>query len=742
MGDVAATEDSRASAGPPGSPGEGGPVSSGASLAVFFGAVVFASAFLIFLVQPMVGKRILPWFGGAPTVWILCLAFYQTALFLGYAYAHWLIRFVPLRVQVAVHGVLSAAALAALPVLPGEAWQPAAAADPGMRIVAMLAVNVGLPFMVLAATGPLTQAWFVAVAPGRSPYRLYAVSNLGSLMALLGYPFLFEPAVSLSTTGSFWSAAFALTAALVLACAALAARAAGRGGPRADSPEMEVRRPTTGQVALWILLPACAVILLMGVTNELCLDLASVPFLWVLPLCVYLVTFIVCFGTERVYRRACFVLLTALPIVLPPMLSLIGNGDGVIDRIAATIHFQIGVFVWLLFGGCMVLHGELYRLRPDPRFLTTFYLCLSGGGALGGLFVGLLAPLIFADYHELQLGLSLGALLLLAACWNDTTGWIHRGAAGWRWAVAAAPTVLLLGAWASSAASRPPGVILQERSFFGVLRVLEEGSGRRAQRQLYSGTTLHGTQFQRWKQRPSSYYGTQAAIGIALRARAPGFDTEVGVVGLGIGTLAAYARPGDRFRFYEIDRSVIRISRDERLFTYVSGASGEVEIIEGDGRVRLAVELDQRGGPLFDILVVDAFSSDAIPVHLLTREAFEIYGRAVGDGLLAIHASSQHLDLAPVIARVAQSAGFGVLGIRNEHLPRRLTKDSVWMMLSRDNDRLRALERLAKRSAAQLDPGAIEAFRIAPDRIRAAPLWTDDYSDLLRVVRPMGRMGR
>lgn len=742
MGNVAANEDWRASPGPPGPPGESGPVSSGAPLAVFFGAVVFASAFLIFLVQPMVGKRILPWFGGAPTVWILCLAFYQSALFLGYAYAYWLIRFVPLRVQVAVHAVLSAAALAALPVLPGEAWQPAAAADPGMRIVAMLAVNVGLPFMVLAATGPLTQAWFVAVAPGRSPYRLYAVSNLGSLIALLGYPFLLEPAVSLSTTGSFWSAAFVLTAASVLACAALAARAAGRGGVRPGSPGMEVRRPTAGEVALWILLPACAVILLMGVTNELCLDLASVPFLWVLPLCVYLVTFIVCFGTERVYHRACFVLWTALPIVLPLIISLLGNGDGIIDRVAATIHFQIGVFVWLLFGGCMVLHGELYRLRPDPRFLTTFYLCLSGGGALGGLFVGLLAPLIFTDYHELQLSLSLGALLLLAACWNDTTGWIHRGAPGWRWAVAAAPTVLLLGAWASSAVSRPAGVILQERSFFGVLRILEEGTGRHAQRQLYSGTTLHGTQFQHWKRRPSSYYGTQAAIGIALLARAPGFDTEVGVVGLGIGTLAAYARPGDHFRFYEIDRSVIRISRDDRLFTYVSSASGEVEIIEGDGRVRLAAELDHRRGPLFDILVVDAFSSDAIPVHLLTREAFEIYGRAVGDGLLAIHASSQHLDLAPVIARVAQSAGFGVLGIRNDYLPGRLTKDSVWMMLSRDNDRLRALERLAKRSAAELDPGAIEAFRIASDRIRAAPLWTDDYSDLLRVMRPMGRMGR
>ncbi|MDG2333715.1 MAG: ferrichrome ABC transporter permease [Myxococcota bacterium] len=738
---MATAEGSRASAGPPGSPG-GGTGSFSPWIAVFFAAVVFASAFLIFLVQPMVGKRILPWFGGAPTVWILCLAFYQSALFLGYAYAHCLIRFVPIRAQVAIHALMSAAAMAVLPVLPGEGWQPAAAADPGLRIVVMLAVNVGLPFIVLAATGPLTQAWFVSVAPGRSPYGLYAVSNLGSLMALLGYPFVLEPVFSLSRTGVFWSAAFALTAASVLVCAALAARASFRGGGRLDPPGPDARRPAASRIALWVLLPACAVILLMGVTNELCLDLASVPFLWVLPLCVYLLTFIVCFGTVRVYRRALFVFWTALPIVLPAMISMLGIGGGVIGRVAATIQFQIGVFAWLLFGGCMVLHGELYRLRPDPRLLTTFYLCLSGGGALGGLFVGLAAPLVFADYHELQLSLSLGVFLLLAACWNDTVGWLHRGVAGWKWVVAVTPTVILLGVWASSAVSRPGEVIRQERSFFGVLRVLDEGSGRRAQRQLYSGTTLHGTQFQKWKQRPSSYYGTQAGIGIALLARPEGLDTEIGVVGLGIGTLAAYGRPGDRFRFYEIDRSVIQISRDEELFTYLSNTLGEVEIIEGDGRVRLAAELDQRDGPLFDILVVDAFSSDAIPVHLLTREAFEIYARVIGKGLLAVHASSQHLDLVPVIARVGQSIGFDVLGIRNENFPSRLTKDSIWMFLSLDRSRISGLERLVKRRAGILDSGALEAFRIGPQRTRPAPLWTDDYSDLLRVVRPMGSPAR
>jgi hypothetical protein len=704
-----------------------------------FVIATFASAFLIFLVQPMVGKRILPWFGGAPGVWTLCLAFYQTTLFAGYAYAHFLIRFVKPSRQPIVHAIVFAGAVWVLPVLPGEGWQPEGAIAPMGSIASMLGANVALPFLMLAATGPLIQAWFARRHPGEAPYRLYAVSNFGSLLALFAYPFVLEPRLSLSATDSLWSVAFVVTGMAILGCAVLAARA--------RPPETAVERPNPERVAagptqilLWVSLSGVAVVLLMGVTSELCIDLASVPFLWIIPLAVYLATFILCFGAERDQRRTPWLLLVAFPILLQLAFALAPGQEGFFKEVALSAYVLIAFFVMLLFGICMLLHGELHRLRPASEALTLYYLCISGGGALGGILVGVVAPHVFDDYTELPLGFSLACALLLAARWTDTRGWLHSQAPKWRWAIAVFASLLAVYGFAPQTFEPLKGVMLQERSFFGVLRVLEVGSGSTAQRQLLNGSTVHGTQILAHAERPASYFGTHTGIGIALLQERQTEPRQIGIVGLGVGTLAAYGRPGDRLRFYEIDPAVVRIARDDTYFSYLSQSKAEVEIIEGDARIALRSELEQGVRPLFDVLVIDAFSSDTVPMHLLTAEAFQLYVDSLRPrGLLIIHASSRRLDLASLVARAIMNQGLTALEIRNQALKRSFSERSVWIAGSRDRQLIVAIEQSVQQRAkqAELPVESLVTRRPSKDDLSDTPLWTDDYSDLFGVVNPL-----
>jgi hypothetical protein len=536
-----------------------------------FVAAIFASAFLIFSIQPMVGKRILPWFGGVPAVWTLCLAFYQFALFLGYAYAHLLIRFARPSLQLGLHAVAVAAALVALPVLPSDAWAPEGAGEPVVRVLAILLANVALPFMVLAATGPLVQAWFARCYPSRSPYPLYAVSNVGSLLALLAYPAWIEPQLPLSETGTLWSVAFVPTAVAVLGCAAMARRPAHDSAISNRAAEDEGRAaPTPVAIALWLLLPGAAVVMLMAVTNKLCLDVASLPFLWILPLVAYLVTFILCFASGRTYRRVPCVALFAfglwLTVGAPYWISWLAPKD---QTIFWSLTVQIPAYCTLLFASCMILHGELYRLRPPTRSLTAFYLCVSGGGALGGIFVGLLAPVLFASYLEILLGPILVALLLLAACAIDRSSILSARAPAWRWAIVGPLTLGLLGLAGWQGLRPIPSLHHQQRGFFGVLRVLQLDDDSGSQRQLWHGRTMHGAQFlgESSRRLPTSYYGRATGVGLALGSRRQADATRIGVIGLGVGTLAAYGRTGDLMRFYEINPAVIRIARDSDDFT-------------------------------------------------------------------------------------------------------------------------------------------------------------------------------
>jgi hypothetical protein len=715
-----------------------------------FPLAIFASAFLIFLVQPMVGKHILPWFGGSPGVWNLCLAFYQSTLFLGYAYAHFLIKKVPARQQFWVHISVIACAFSVLPVLPGVEWKPAGLDAPSWRIISMLSGNVALPFLALASTGPLVQAWFARRFPENSPYPLYAVSNVGSLLALVAYPFLVEPRLELSAQSNAWTLGFALTAIAILLCAWLA-RTDGVESREAAAPSSDDSllgsTPTPFRVALWLLLPAGAVILLMGITNELCLDVASVPFLWIVPLAVYLLTFIVCFASERTYHRVAFGVLAAAAL---GFYLVINEWDLVpkdVATLARSLPTQMSMLLLLLFSGCMLMHGELYRLRPPPRSLTTFYLCVSGGGALGGLFVGLLAPEIFSDYHELSAGLIACWTFFLAAWWQSSEGW----AVARRRQVLVSQSVVLLavaGSMLARSGEFPDSLVLQERNFFGILRLLEFDTDKPARHRhnLKHGTTVHGSQFQSAELRriPTAYFGRVTGIGLTLDSGLSEGPRDVGIIGLGIGTLASYGRPGDAFTFYEIDPNVIRLAQDSRYFDYLEQSAAEIKIVQGDARLALEAEISANDAPQYDILVLDAFTSDAIPVHLLTLEAFRLYARHLRPGgILAANISNRYMNLTPLILRLGMEVGMHGVNIVNHNHPNSLSMMSEWIVLSRDEQVIRDYQVRAERRRAEygLEPGRILLTRLQSRRIEAAPLWTDGYSDIFGVLRRKHRWG-
>lgn len=693
----------------------------------FHAAAIFASAFLIFLVQPMVGKRILPWFGGVPSVWTLCLAFYQTALFLGYLYAHLMIRFVAPRLQLAIHSLVVVAAIASLPVLPESSSIPLRNLDPTFAVLRILTTSVAIPFLLLASTGPLVQAWFARSHPTRSPYPLYAVSNVGSFLALFVYPFVLEPSLSLSETSRLWTFGFAATGLAVLACGFSMTRSSDSAGAAEreriafEGPSPEFVRPL-----LWMGLSSTAVVLLMGVTNKLCLDVASIPFLWIVPLAIYLMTFILCFSSERVYRR------------WPWVTAAVGSfAATLVIGPRGLIAYQILGYGALLFGACMVLHGELFRSRPAPRLLTRFYLFVSAGGALGGLLVGIAAPRFFDGYYELHAGLLLSVVALLAVCVRDPASSLSWAGQHGRW-LFIAPVVLAAVGLVAWYETRPePMEVHRERSFFGVLTVHEIAGSSRT---LTNGTTVHGTQLLNGtsKRLPTSYFGRATGLGLALTSRAQDGGSRIGVVGLGVGTLAAYGRAGDLMRFYEIDPVVMKLSSPGGYFSFVEDSKARIELILGDARLSLEDEQRRKHAPAFDILVLDAFSSDAIPIHLMTREAFSLYFETLApDGLMIVHVSNRHFQLMGLVARLAAEFGAHSLQITTRPVPRLQSALAEWVVISRDPDELTRLRiRIEKRHRGLgLNRNSILMRLGAQTDLDAFPLWTDDYSDLWRVMR-------
>ena len=663
-----------------------------------FAGTIFSSAFLLFLVQPLIAKQILPWFGGSAAVWSICMVFFQLLLLAGYAYADLVTRKLPPRAQPALHIGLLALSLLLMPIVTDPRWKPTGAEDPTLWILGLLLATIGLPYFLLSTTGPLVQSWVARTSWGAQVYRYFALSNLASLASLLSYPVLIEPRMKLIDQAHGWSWAYGVFALLCASTALAVARMPASAPVAAASGHADA--PKSSDYALWLALPALGSWLLLAVTNHLTQDVASVPFLWVLPLVAYLFSFVLTFENDRWYRRGIFLPAAALLLAL----AAYGLQSGLGQRLQTALPlYVVGLFVW-----CVVLHGEMARRRPAAQYLTRFYLMLSLGGALGGVAVGLAAPVLLPAHYEMGLGLVLLALLGMAL-------W-HRQ----RPALALCGLLAAIGSGflALQVHEDAAGARVLSRNFYGTLGTYDvpREDGRDSVRQMYHGAVKHGEQFLAPERRrePTTYYGATSGVGRAIQSAPPG-PRRIGLVGLGAGTLAAYARTGDTVRVYEINPEVFTLADKE--FSFLADSPARIERVAGDARLALEREPPQQ----FDVLAVDAFSGDSVPAHLLTTQALDLYLRHVRDGgIVAFHVTNRFLDLPPVVERIAAERGLAVALVHDNAEGSHL-RATDWVLVARD--------------AATLQRPAIAAATrpIAPmPGLRA---WTDDFNNLFSVLK-------
>ncbi len=761
---------------------------------------IFIGAFLLFQIEPMIAKYILPWFGGSTTVWTTCLLFFQVALLAGYTYAHFVGTRMRPRQQLIVHlGLIAICVLAMTtlaiwsksPILPGAGWKAARVHFPIVRILMVLSASIGLPYFALSATAPLVQSWFALSFPEKSPYRLYAVSNFGSLLGLLTYPFAVEPNLGLRAQANLWFILYLVFAVSITYCA-LPLRSAVPG--KLQDEDASDADSSRGVWALWIALPACASLLLYGATGQMTQDVAPIPFMWILPLGLYLFSFIICFDSNRWYRREIFQPLFGAAIFSNLVLVIF------LDRISAFIAgaslsvttvrmlLEIVNVLVLMFAGCMVCHGELVRLKPHKRDLTAFYLMLSAGGALGGIFSVVFAPLLFREFVDFRFAAWTCLVLITISLTRDRESWLYRRTP---WAGPAilfaaailpsmAGTVAQPGTYAVIAIAvvavfvlftrrknpprwmARPGIIAQgsmlaaavmlaivyvqtiaiatrhalwiSRNFYGVLRVIEEDAPDNTwvSHKLMNGQIEHGKQFfsSRYPQLhyyPTGYYGTDSGIGLVMmndpqRALPGNSAMRVGVVGLGVGAMAAWGRPGDSFRFYEINPADIDVATSsEGYFTFLHDSSAKVTIVPGDARLSMERELAAGHSQQFDVLVIDAFNGDTIPTHLLTLEAMRIYLRELKpEGVLAVHISNLNFDLRPVLAEHSRTLNlrYGFVHVDEKDM---VNWSSDWVLLARDDKVLGKSE--------------IAPHLESREHLRRIRPWTDDYSNLFQLLK-------
>ena len=725
-----------------------------------YGATIFLSALLLFSVQPMIAKMALPVFGGAPATWAVALCFFQALLLLGYAYAHVLDTHVQRHAALGLHLLILLLALTALPVQLSSGWAEPPPGETTLWLLGLLGASVGLPFFALSANAPLLQAWFARVRHVRSanPYFLYAASNAGSLAALLAYPFAIEPLLPLRDQGRAWTAGYVMLAMLIAGCGALMlssgkAELPASAGPAASepvAPSIQWR-----DRAIWTLLAFVPSGLLVAFTTFLTTDLASAPLLWVIPLALFLATFIVVFRDRPLISHRLMLLLQPATVAAVLVASeWIGSLSWAVACLAGMLAFVVT---------SLVCHGELYQRRPAASRLTEFYFWMSLGGVLGGAFAALLAPLVFTDILEFPLLLGAG-MLCRPRLWRSLStrseriqlaGCLGAGVAvivlvdrlvAWGVLTSQNPRLPVLAALGLglSVAMRWPRIELAlaaamvlgvaalprvnesvhvTRSFFGTHRVTDTASGN--YHLLLHGTTLHGIQDNRdaasaGRPVPLGYYHPTGPLGrgVTLARYAAGGPTSpvrVALVGLGTGALACYARPGDRWRLFEIDPAVVRIATTPAYFKYLSSCLPDPDIVVGDARLTLGRE----AAGAFDYLVIDAFSSDAIPVHLLTIEAFQLYAGLLSErGILALHISNQNMDLPPIVeANLALLPGWSGVYVQGEAGRGALASQVV----------------LITRHVELLEPAMAwaKARRLGEPSVRA---WTDDYSDVFSAV--------
>lgn len=673
-------------------------------------AAIFIGAFLLFQVQPIVAKAILPRYGGAPAVWTTCMLFFQTLLLGGYAYAHATATFLKPRAQGILHTVLLVAALCTLPIAPKPGELAGASEAPIAEILVLLLRSVAAPYFLLASTSPLLQSW--SAASGASPYRLYALSNVGSMLALLSYPVAVEPWLTTHQQQNVWSVAFGAFALLSALSVRLAWKAAPATKP-ADDPA--ATPPTLGRRLMWLALPACASTLLLAVTNQMCQEVAVVPFLWLIPLSLYLLSFILPFESDRWYSRTWCVPVMGLVLVVLTGTAAMGARAG--------IQYGVPVYSGGLFFCCLFCHGELAARRPAPRYLTSYYLLMSLGGALGGVFVSLIAPLLFRGYDELYVGLMACAALAAGIAIMDPSN-VIMGRRMWNpmhlWIVGLVIITGFVLGLRLMQRTRPN--YRELRDFYGTIRVFEMPSpdAKGKIRCLSHVGTRHGQQYLDPGRRttPTIYFTHRTGIGMLLDELADRPPRRMAIIGLGAGTLATYGRPGDLIRYYELSPRMIDVAKED--FTFLSDSKAKTEVVPGDARLSLERETDEP----FDILVGDAFSSDAIPAHMLTREAFQLYARRLKpDGVLALNVSTRHLDLGPLVKGLAESIGKQAIQIPTA--------------LGDDGEALNARWILITSDKALLERPKLKAVSEDPSGGRPSPrLWTDDYSNLLQVMKP------
>ncbi len=724
---------------------------------LIYAATVFLSAFLLFQVQPLIAKFILPWFGGSAAVWSAALLFFQLLLLGGYFYAHVLIRYLKPKMQLIVHASLLAISMATLPIVPSARWKPEGFGDPTFSILVLLAATIGLPYMLLSATSPLLQAWYVRVHKGALPYRLFALSNFGSFLALLSYPFEIEPRLTLSRQATIWSVGYATFA---LACGLAAWISSTTSSTAADVSSAEAIQqddapaPTIKMMIFWVALAACASTLLLATTSHLTQNIAPIPLLWVVPLSIYLLSFILCFESGRLYQRWIF-----MPLLVGS-LWLFTRGNAQFETNEDVINKLIPGLCAAFFVCCMVCHGELAKRKPHPRYLTQFYLMISLGGALGGIFVALIAPRIFHNYTELPIAIAGCALLAAIALWEDESGvstavcalapavalwnidvfnsrvWLHvlacvalGGVIGflarqtmWRITFMMAAVAGLMGYLGRLELDNGRYYTFSLRNFYGLLRVRDDppdpSQNYPGERTLVYGTINHGTEINAPNagRIPTSYFGQNSGINRAIRAKGDKGPIRIGVLGLGAGVTASLARAGDTLHYYEINPLIRQIANT--AFSFYPSCPADKEIFMGDGRLLL----ERLPAENLDVMVVDAFSSDAIPMHLLTREGVQIYLRHLKpDAALIFHISNRYLDLEPVVSQTASEAGFKGVTISDDGDTQSYYVSSTWMILSRDPSFF---------THPNFQDPSVRPMAIEPG-FRA---WTDDYSNIVRIT--------
>lgn len=656
------------------------------------------------------GKMILPWFGGSASVWTICMLFFQSLLLLGYLYTHGVVRHLTPWRQSMLHVLLLLACVWLLPITPNLAWKPNGSENPTLQILGLLTVSIGLPYFVLSTTGPLVQAWFARERTGIVPYRLFALSNLGSMLALLAYPTVVEPWLPTRAQSWVWSGLFV---SFVASCGYLAwcGRAhapLAQGDVIATGPASVVAAPVPwSQRWLWVALAACPSIMMVADTSFLTENISPIPLFWVAPLALYLLSFILCFESQGWYRRNLWLPLFVVALGLLAYLPTLGLSEW-------PIALKIGLNLCSFFVVCMVCHGELARQQPATEHLTMYYLMLSVGGFLGGFFVGVVAPYAFDSNYELSVGIVLSAVVVMVALLGAYGRWPERARPA-LWGVGFALVFGLGVVRVLDHQEENEGVAWKARNFYGSLKVFHSKSGEYIS--MLHGQIVHGQQYVSNERRrePTAYFTPKAGAGMTLLAKGAKGPMHVGVIGIGVGTLAAYGRANDVYRLYDIDPLVIDMAQQK--FSFLRDSAAKIELVLGDARLQLEREKPQN----YDVLVVDAFSGDSVPVHLLTREAFALYFKHLKpNGVLAVHITNRFLNMLPVVQTAADHFNKTARLVEYEAQDNELAFSSRWVLVSGD--------------PTFFAQPALQAAKPVVPRPDFRP-WQDDYSSLFSVLK-------